>query len=389
MTVALGISGLGLAAWIYLLVGRGEFWRANIREDKGGKPEPREWPTVLAVVPARDEAGVIASSLSSLLSQDYPKPMRVILVDDQSTDGTSAVACSAAEALGAGERLAILQGKPLPPGWTGKLWAMNQGVQEARSMQHPPHYLLLTDADISYEPAMVRSLVARAEAGSLVLTSLMVKLRCESLAERALIPAFVFFFQMLYPFAWVNRRDNAMAAAAGGCMLVRSGALEAAGGIEAIRSSLIDDCALGRRMKTQGPVWLGLTDGAHSLRPYPRLQDIRQMVSRSAYDQLNYSPLLLMGTVAGMVLTYLAPPLFGLFASGWTQAAGLAAWGLMTFAFFPIIRFYNLTPLWAPALPVIASLYMIFTIDSALQHWRGNGGLWKGRVQARRAEASS
>jgi hopene-associated glycosyltransferase HpnB len=235
---------------------------------------------------------------------------------------------------------------------------------------------------------VVRSLIARAEASSLVLTSLMVKLRCESPAERALIPAFVFFFQMLYPFAWVNRRDHAMAAAAGGSMLVRADALERAGGVQAIRSSLIDDCALGRRMKTQGPIWLGLTDGAHSLRAYPRFADIRHMVARSAYAQLNYSPLLLAGTVIAMVLTYLLPPFFAVFGAGLVQTIGWITWGLMTFAFFPIIRFYRLSPLWAVALPLIASVYLIFTVDSALQHWRGKGGLWKGRVQARRAEAS-
>jgi hopene-associated glycosyltransferase HpnB len=284
--------------------------------------------------------------------------------------------------------LTILGGEPLPQGWTGKLWAMKQGVAQASSVAEPPRYLLLTDADISYQPNVIRRLVARAEAGSLVLTSLMVKLRCESLAERALIPAFVFFFQMLYPFAWTNRRDSAMAAAAGGCMLVRRDALEAAGGIEAIRSSLIDDCALGHSMKKQGPIWLGLSDSVHSLRPYPGVEDIRRMVSRSAYDQLNYSPLLLAGTVAGMLLTYLLPLLFAIFGTGVAQAIGALTWGLMSLAFLPIIRFYRLSPLWAFALPVIAALYMVFTLDSAVQHWRGRGGLWKGRVQARRAEVS-
>ena len=169
---------------------------------------------------------------------------------------------------------------------------------------------------------------------------------------------------------------------------MRRDALEAAGGIEAIRSSLIDDCALGRSMKKQGPIWLGLTDSVHSLRPYPGLADIRRMVSRSAYDQLNYSPLLLAGTVAGMLLTYLLPPLFAIFSTGFAQAIGALTWGLMALAFLPIVRFYGLSPLWAAALPVIAAFYMVFTLDSAVQHWRGRGGLWKGRVQARRAEVS-
>jgi len=235
---------------------------------------------------------------------------------------------------------------------------------------------------------VVRRLVARAEARRLVLTSLMAKLRCESLAERMLIPAFVFFFQMLYPFAWVNRAGSAMAGAAGGCMLVRADALEAAGGIGAIRSSLIDDCALGRVMKRQGPIWLGLTDSVHSLRPYPGFGDIRRMVARSAYDQLGYSPLLLAGTVAGMALIYLFPPLLAAMGTGLAQAAGALAFGLMTLAYYPIVRFYGLSPLWALALPAIGLFYVLFTLDSGLQHWRGRGGFWKGRVQARRAEAS-
>ena len=388
MTVELALSGFGLAAWLYLLLARGGFWRADIRDEDGAPSAPAEWRSVITIVPARNEADVIDKSLSSLLNQDYANSSKVILVDDQSDDGTADAARAAAERAGASDCLTILRGKPLPQGWTGKLWAMKQGVAQASSLAGPPRYLLLTDADIAYEPDVIRRLVARAEADSLVLTSLMVKLRCESPAERALIPAFVFFFQMLYPFAWTNQRDNAMAAAAGGCMLVRLDALEAAGGIEAIRSSLIDDCALGRIMKKQGPIWLGLTDSVHSLRPYHGLGDIRRMVSRSAYDQLNYSPLLLAGTVAGMLLTYLLPPLFALFGTGVAQAIGALTWGLMSLAFLPIVRFYRLSPLWAAALPVIAALYMVFTLDSAVQHWRGRGGLWKGRVQARRAEVS-
>jgi hopene-associated glycosyltransferase HpnB len=388
MTVELALGGFGLTAWLYLLLARGGFWRTDIRDEVGVPHVPPEWPSVVAVVPARNEADAIANSLSSLLNQDYTKPLTVILVDDQSDDGTADAARAAGEKAGGSDRLTILRGEPLPQGWTGKLWAVKQGVTQAFSLAEPPRYLLLTDADIAYEPGVIRRLVARAEEGSLVLTSLMVKLRCESLAERALIPAFVFFFQMLYPFAWTNRRDSAMAAAAGGCMLVRRDALEAAGGIEAIRSSLIDDCALGRSIKKQGPIWLGLTDSVHSLRPYPELGDIRRMVSRSAYDQLNYSPLLLAGTVAGMLLTYLLPPLFAIFGSGVAQAIGALTWGLMSLAFLPIVRFYRLSPLWAAALPVIAALYMVFTLDSAVQHWRGRGGLWKGRVQAPRAEVS-
>jgi hopene-associated glycosyltransferase HpnB len=388
MTFELASAITGVAAWAYLLAARGGFWRANIRDETDLAPAPAAWPSVAAVVPARNEADVIALNVSSLLSQDYAVPLHVIVTDDQSTDGTAAAAHAAAEALGAGDRLTVLPGAPLPPGWTGKLWAQAQGTAHARSLPEPPRYLLLTDADIAYDQGVVRRLVARAEARRLVLTSLMAKLRCESLAERMLIPAFVFFFQMLYPFAWVNRAGSAMAGAAGGCMLVRADALEAAGGIGAIRSSLIDDCALGRVMKRQGPIWLGLTDSVHSLRPYPGFADIRRMVARSAYDQLGYSPLLLAGTVAGMALIYLLPPLLAVLGTGLAQAAGALAFGLMTLAYYPIVRFYGLSPLWALALPAIGLFYVLFTLDSGLQHWRGRGGFWKGRVQARRAEAS-
>ncbi len=368
--------------------GAGRLLARDIRDEADLAPEPSAWPGVAAVVPARDEADVIGASVTSLLMQDYPEPLTVILTDDQSSDGTAEAARLAAQSAGGADRLTVLRGKPLPAGWTGKLWAQMQGVEQAKSLAERPRYLLLTDADIAYDKGAVRRLVARAEARGLVLTSLMVKLRCESLAERGLIPAFVFFFQMLYPFAWVNGKENAMAGAAGGCMLVRADALEAAGGIEAIRSSLIDDCALGRSMKRQGPIWLGLTDSVHSLRPYPGFGDIRRMVARSAYDQLNYSPLLLAGTVIGMTLTYLMPPVLAMWGTGFAQAAGALTWALMTVAFYPIVRFYNLFPLWAVALPAIACFYMLFTLDSALQHWRGKGGLWKGRVQARRSEAS-
>jgi hopene-associated glycosyltransferase HpnB len=226
-----------------------------------------------------------------------------------------------------------------------------------------------------------------AEAGEFVLTSLMVKLRCESLAERLFIPAFIFFFQMLYPFAWVNRPAHRMAAAAGGCMLVRLSALAASGGIEAIRGALIDDCALARKMKGVGPIWLGLTDRVRSLRAYAQVDDVRRMVARTAYDQLRRSPLLLIGTTIGMALTYLAPPLLALFATGTTQVLAILAWALMTLAFLPTLRFYRLSPAWALALPGIALAYMAFTLDSAYQHARGRGGTWKGRGHANVSES--
>ncbi len=384
MTASLVFASAALAVWLYLIFARGGFWRVSLRDDRDGAAEPWSWPRVVAVVPARNEADVIAESLGSLLNQDYPGSFAVILVDDQSTDETAAIGRTAAARAGAHDDLTVLAGRPLPPGWAGKTWAMKQGADHAATLAEPPSYVLFADADIAFASDALRHLVARAEAHQLVLTSLMVKLRCESLAERGLIPAFVFFFQMLYPFAWVNRAGNATAAAAGGCMLVRRDALQAAGGIEAIRSSLIDDCALGKRLKSVGPIWLGLTERAHSLRPYPQIGDIKRMVARSAYDQLRYSPVLLTGVVAAMALTFFAPPLFALFGTGLAQLFGALAWALMALAFQPMLRFYRVSPLWGLALPAIAALYLTFTLYSAYQYTRGRGGLWKGRVQAGR-----
>jgi hopene-associated glycosyltransferase HpnB len=379
------IAAATLAIWVYLLLARGWFWRARERDDANPPTLPAIWPSVVAVIPARDEEENIREAVGSLLCQDYPGSFSIVLIDDDSRDGTAQAAREAAQAAQADDRLTVLRGQPLPKGWTGKLWAMKQGI-EAAALSPSPDYLLLTDADIVYSPDALKRLVARAQAGDLVLTSRMVKLRCESFAERALIPAFVFFFALLYPFAWVNRRDRATAAAAGGCMLVRRDALQQAGGIETIRGALIDDCALAQRLKRIGPIWLGLTQNVHSIRAYPRLGDIRRMVSRSAYAQLRYSPLLLAGTLTGLALTYLAPPLLALFARGMPQALGALAWVLMALSFHPVLRFYRRSPLWGLALPAIALLYMAFTLDSAYQHVRGRGGSWKGRVQANVSE---
>ena len=384
--VGLLIAAASLGIWICLLFARGGFWRVAVREEEQSAPPPAAWPDVVAIVPARDEADVIAGTIASLLRQDYPGAFSLVLVDDQSRDGTAALARQSAAAAAAAERLTILVGHPAPPGWSGKVWAMKQGADSVARLGQPPRYLLFTDADISHHPAALRQLVALAEARQLVLTSLMVKLRCQSFAERLFIPAFIFFFQMLYPFAWVNRPTHRVAAAAGGCMLVRASVLAAAGGIEAISGALIDDCALARRMKQIGPIWLGLTDRVVSLRPYPHVDDIRRMVARTAYDQLRRSPLLLLGTIAGMALTYLAPPLLSLVASGATQIIAILAWALMTLSFVPTLRFYRLSPLWALALPGIALAYMAFTLDSAYQHARGRRGSWKGRVHANLSE---
>ena len=380
------IASIVLAIWLYLIAARGGFWRLAERDDAPVSP-PGAWPAVTTVIPARDEAECVGQTVTSLLRQNYPGALTVIVVDDQSRDGTADVARGAATLIGAGERLTVLPGRPLPAGWTGKLWAQQQGVEFAVTVAAPPAYLLLTDADIVYAEDAVTNLVARAEVGGLVLTSLMAKLRCKSFAERMFVPAFIFFFQMLYPFAWANNPRRSTAAAAGGCMLVRRDALQQAGGLAAIRDALIDDCALAKLLKRHGPISIALTDRVHSIRAYPAIADIRRMVSRSAYAQLNYSPLLLAGTVVGLALTYLAPVALALFAGGVPQFIGLFTWLLMAFAFRRTLRFYGLSILWAPLLPAIAAMYMAFTVDSAYQHARGRGGMWKGRAQANISEA--
>jgi hopene-associated glycosyltransferase HpnB len=375
-----GMLGLlAVAIWAYLLLGRGGFWLAD-QTDADPLSPPANWPTVTAVVPARDEADVIADAVGSLLSQDYPGPFNVILVDDDSSDGTAERARAAAEAVGGARRLEILRGAPLQAGWTGKMWAVSQGVAKAEATK--PKYLLLTDADISHEPDSLRQLVSRAEAGGLVLTSLMAELHCETFAERLLIPAFVLFFQMVYPFRQVNRPDHPLAGAAGGCMLTEREALIRAGGVAAIRTAVIDDCALAAILKRQGSIWLGLTRRARSLRPYPTLGAIGRMVSRSAYAQLDYSPVKLAGALLGLALVYLVPPALALFGSGPGRWAGLVAWAAMALCFQPMLRFYRRSLLWGFALPLIGALYAVFTLQSALQVWRGAGGQWKGRAQA-------
>jgi hopene-associated glycosyltransferase HpnB len=380
VTLAVAIATLALGIWIYLVFLHGNFWLADEREGDSAPVSKSGWPSVAVVIPARDEASMLPMSLTSILEQDYPGKLSVIVVDDQSSDGTADAARGVASK--DGREIAIVPGKALQIGWTGKVWAQAQGIAKANSMRPTPDYLLLTDADIHYAPGALKRLVARAKSGNYVLTSLMAKLHCESFAERALIPAFIYFFQMLYPFAWVNRSDRKVAAAAGGCMLVKREALKRAGGIEAIQGALIDDCALAKLLKRQGPISLQLSEVVCSIRPYPTFGDIGRMVSRSAYAQLNYSPRLLAGTVAGMALTFFAAPLltmFGGFPANWI--AGLA-WALMTLSFLPILRFYGQSPFWALALPGIAACYVAFTVNSAYQHWRGAGGMWKGRSQA-------
>lgn len=368
--IGIAVGAVALLIWIGL-IGSG-FWRTDINDERAVKAQPSIWPSVVAVVPARNEADVIAQSIGSLAAQDYPGSFSILLVDDNSDDGTAEVA----RGLGS-DRLRILSGAPLAAGWTGKLWAVSQGVAAAGA----PDFLWLTDADIDHAPDTLRTLVGIAAAGDRRMVSFMAKLRCDTPAERALIPAFVFFFQMLYPFAWVNR-PKGIGGAAGGCVLVRRDALKAAGGIAAIRDALIDDCTLGNLIKRQGPIWLGLTNRSRSIRPYDTAGPIAAMIARSAYAQLDYSPLKLVGTVLGLALVYFAPPVLALFGTGAAPWLGLATWLLMAASFQPMLGFYRRSPLWGLALPAIAAFYAGCTILSAWQHRQGRGGMWKGRAQA-------
>lgn len=367
------IGALVAAIWAYLLLGRGFFWSTSLAAPA---PEPARYPRVVAVIPARNEAEGVGRCVTSLLDQDYPGDFVIVLVDDHSHDGTAEIAREAAR--GRDDRLTIVAARSLPGGWTGKLWALSEGIRQIASS---PDLYLFTDADIAHHRTNLRELVARLEAEQRDMVSLMVKLHCESFAEKFLIPPFVFFFALLYPFAWSNDPRKATAAAAGGCVLLRRSAYERIGGYDAIKGALIDDCALAAAVKhSGGSIWLGLTQGTESLRLYPDVADIWNMVARTAYTQLQYSPLLLAGTVLGLALTYLAPILL-LFAGGTASLLGLAAWLMMAGAYAPMLRFYGRSLLWAPLLPAAASVYLGATMASAWRHWRGRGGQWKGRVQ--------
>ena len=431
MLILVAACVLAAGAWVYLLAGHGGFWRTDVRlPGRAGAPDPGRWPRVAAVVPARDEAAILPETLPTLLAQDYPGAFSVVLVDDASTDGTGAVAAALATAASgepgppgsgvsldgavstrasavstrAGAVLRVIGGSPSPPGWAGKVWAMAQGAAAGQECD----YLLFTDADIAFDPGTVTSLVRAAVADDRALVSQMAVLRAETGWERWIVPAFVYFFAQLYPFRRVGRTRARTAAAAGGCMLVRREVLAAAGGLERIAGARIDDVALARLLK-RGPArarcWLGFTTRVHSRRPYTGLGGLWDMIARSAYTQLRYSPALLAGTVAGLCLLYLLPPaatLGGLAvavaggspAAWWCAGAGLAGWGAMTVTYGPVLRLYGLSPLRAPCLPLVALLYEAMTVDSARRHRAGRGGEWKGRAIApsrggRRAQRTS
>jgi len=423
------LAGLALLVWLYLILLRGQFWQfgpslgvPGVRDVHGasggalgglGDPgQPADGvrpsavasdrvPSVAIVVPARDEAGVIVATIRSLLAQDYAGRFQVILVDDASTDRTGALArgLQGPGALGPGQQdpsaparalpdsgalgrsqqrqpLRVLNGTPPPAGWSGKLWAVAQGIAEAGDAE----MLLLTDADIVHDPRHLSALVARGERDGLDLVSAMVALACNGTAEHALVPAFVYFFQLLYPFAWVNDPLRATAAAAGGTMLIRRRALDRIGGIAAVRAALIDDVALARAVKRGGRIWLGHSELARSVRPYPGFAEIWRMVARTAYVQLRYSPLLLAATTLGMALTFVMPPAAASFGHGAARVLGVLAWGGMAWSYLPTLRRFDRSPAWAVVLPLVALFYMAATIGSALDHYRGRGVRWKQRV---------
>ncbi len=363
------LAALALIAWIYLLAGHGHFWQF------GPVLEPqapaRQMPPVTIVVPARNEAESIQACLRSLLAQAYPGSLRVILVDDLSSDGTGRLADGIAD-----PRLTVLRGAAHPPGWSGKLWALHQGIAAAGRAE----LLLLTDADIAHQPQHLATLVTKLQASGLDMASEMVALHCASAAEHALVPPFVFFFQLLYPFAWVNDPGNPMAAAAGGTVLIRAAALARVGGVEAMRGALIDDVTLARRVKQGGRIWLGHTGLATSIRPYRNAADIWRMVARCAFVQLGYSPWMLGGALAGMVLVWLVPPLAAIFGHGLARLLGLLGWAAMTVSYLPTLRRFRLNPAWAVCLPVAAMFYTAATVGSATDHYRGRGVIWKQRA---------
>ncbi len=373
------LSAISLAIWIYILLGRGAFWRVRKSEMRMAAPTS-EQTRVIAILPARNEAAVIGRAVQSLLQQQLDPKLHVILIDDASEDGTSAAALQAVKEIDESESLTILQGKPLIAGWTGKLWALSQGVEHALTLN--PDYLLFTDADIVHGQGAVAALVSFAQINGCDLASLMVKLACESFAEKALIPAFVFFFLQLYPPAWTNSRQRKTAGAAGGCILIRPQALARIGGLAAIHNAVIDDCTLAKAVKRMGgQIWMGLTARTYSIRSYGSLSEIGQMISRTAFSQLNHSALLLLGTVIAMLLIYVVP-VAALFAEKPVLIVlGGASWLLMSICYAQTVRFYNQSPLWSLALPAIAVFYTCATITSAIRYWTGRGGKWKGRLQ--------
>jgi hopene-associated glycosyltransferase HpnB len=374
------VSLMVLVIWLLLFFAWGNFWQIwEFDSDRAQFPAPPEWPRVTAVVPARNEAASIEAVIRAFAAQDYAGGFSVIVVDDHSDDGTARLAFRAATDTNSASRVRVISAPHLIGGWTGKLWALHAGVNESAAAE----FYWFTDADVVHAPDTLRRLVSRAQAGSLDLTSLMVLLRAETFAESLLIPAFLYFFLMLYPPKWIADRNSRTAGAAGGCILLRQAALKRVGGLAAIRDEVIDDCALARAVKRSGgTIWMGLTRASRSLRSYEHFSQIRDVIARTAFTQLRYSPILLTGTLVAMILTFVLP--LALTFSGnirvWPFA--LAAWCLMTASFLPTVTCYRLRAIWAPLLPLAALFYTYATCLSAARYWRGRGGQWKGRSQA-------
>jgi hopene-associated glycosyltransferase HpnB len=398
-TLAVILSILSLFIWIALVFFRGAFWLLRpFDDDRQAHNDLQTWPRVVAIVPARNEAATIGRTVESLVRQDYRGDFQIIVVNDLSSDETERLAYLAAERAGAASRVSIISSLTLPPGWTGKLWAMQQGVQKAGSFGYvesgkegiSQNYLWFTDADIQHKPDTLTRLVSRAATQNLQLTSLMVLLQAKTFPERLLIPSFLYFFLKVFPPRWIADAQARTAGAAGGCILLRGDALQNLGGLAAIRTEVIDDCALARAVKRSGGrIWMGLTRKSVSLRSYESFAEIRDLIARTAFTQLGYSRLLLLGTLLGMFITYLVPVglLFSARPAVWRMS--LAAWALMSLSYLPTVRFYRLSPLWAVALPISAAFYCYATWLSALRFWLGRGGQWKGRAQAHNNSAIS
>ena len=371
----IALAGLSLIIWLLLKFFRGGFWRADQFLSQSGSL--RKWPAVVVIIPARNEEQTISDAVTSLAEQDYPGSIHIVVVDDESSDATQSL-------VGNWPNLHVIQGVALPKGWTGKLWAVQQGLNYVKAHLPSATFILMTDADIKHGRKNIRELVFKAESESLHLVSLMVMLRTKSFWEKLLIPAFVFFFQKLYPFSWVNDPKKKTAAAAGGCILIRRQTLVPADSLKTVRDHLIDDCAIGKEIKARGPIWLGITKETHSLRAYQSLQDVWNMVTRNAFRQLGYSSIALIVTVVGMVLTYLVPPItlfYGFISNHYAVAfIGGLAWIIMSLAYMPTLRYYGEKSWWVFWLPVTATLYTLMTFSSALRHWQGHGSVWKGRT---------
>jgi hopene-associated glycosyltransferase HpnB len=376
------LAAVSLLIWVVLTFLRGAFWQLLAFDDDISKQESLErWPRVATIVPARNEAETISRAVESLVRQKYPGEMRVVVVDDHSDDGTGALAREAAERAGSGDRVLILRGAALESGWTGKLMAMQQGVES--SVAREADYFWFTDADIEHAPDTLLRIVQRAERNKLDLVSLMAFSQVNSLPERLLIPPFLYFFLKLYPPNWTASRKRTTAGAAGGCILLKRSALERIGGLAAIRGEVIEDCTMAREVKrTGGGIWLGLTRKSVSLRSYTTFGEILDSIARTAFTQLGYSGLMLAGTLLGMFVTYLLPVVFTFSAQPVVWRLGMAAWALMAITYLPTVRFYKMPSLWAAALPVAAAFYTYATCVSAVRYWLGRGGQWKGRAQA-------